>query len=95
MLLLHEVNDIAAEQHLHLCIPVLEKLVQTYFHLVIEQIDQYVDNRLHELEVVQVDRVWIDPVREEVALDCLRAPEKRIVQYFQVNRRMAVLRTGN
>ena len=79
MLLLHEIDDIAAKQHLHLCIPVFEKLVQTDLHLVIEQIYQYVDYCFHELEVIQVDRVRVNSIREKIALDCSGASKKCVV----------------
>lgn len=52
---------------------------------------QDVNDLLEELEVVQMDHVFVNAVSEEVLSDARGRPEQAVVQYFQELSRVTLL----
>ena len=100
MLALDQRDHVTAEQHLHLCVAILEELVLRDLRLVSKHVHlaasnesplapfnfkiriatyQNVDDRLEELEVVQVHRIPVHSVGEQMVTDRTRRSKHRVV----------------
>eukprot|EP00354_Favella_ehrenbergii_P005010 CAMPEP_0170468776 /NCGR_PEP_ID=MMETSP0123-20130129/11828_1 /TAXON_ID=182087 /ORGANISM="Favella ehrenbergii, Strain Fehren 1" /LENGTH=171 /DNA_ID=CAMNT_0010735427 /DNA_START=752 /DNA_END=1267 /DNA_ORIENTATION=+ len=82
LLALDQRNHVAAQKHLHFSVAVLKELVLSDFGLVPEQVHQDVDDRLEELEIIEVYCIMVDSVAEEVLAYALRRSKNRVVQNF-------------
>lgn len=89
VLTLDSVNHIAAEKHLHLCESVLEKLRLLDLHLVAEEVDEHVVDRLEKLHVIQVDYIAIDAVSKKIITNGTRGPKQGVVENLEELGRVA------
>jgi hypothetical protein len=88
--LLHSLDSVDTHHHFLLGKAILEELVDVHSGLQIEQISQNEEHSLHELIVVQVDRVWVNLLTVQPILDIVACVEDRVVKDFHENAWMAV-----